>query len=135
MLAGRPGEEHPMTDDNPQPGTSLLLIEDDELLRGAMKMVLEWEGYHVACAGNGREALDLLRAGPRPSCILLDLMLPVLDGWTFRHKQKRDPALADIPVVVVSATDPTGWPDAARHVQKPFQPAELLAAIRAVAVN
>jgi CheY-like chemotaxis protein len=56
------------------------LVEDDELLRGAMKMVLEWEGYRVAGAGDGREALDFLRGGERPSLILLDVMLPVLDA-------------------------------------------------------
>jgi CheY-like chemotaxis protein len=112
---------------------SVLVVEDDPVIRGAMQMVLEWEGYRVAWACNGREALDLLRSGQRPSCILLDLMLPVCDGWTFRREQQREPALAAIPVVVVSAADRAACLQASGHVQKPFQPEELLDAIRAVA--
>ena len=112
------------------PGKSILLVEDDELLRGAMQLVLEWEGYRVACAGDGREALDFLRAGETPALILLDVMLPVLDGWQFRREQRRDPELAAIPVVVVSALDAADCPEADAHVRKPFDPRQLLEAIR-----
>jgi CheY-like chemotaxis protein len=112
---------------------SVLVVEDDPLIRGAMQLVLEWEDYRVTCACNGREALHLLRSGERPSCILLDLMLPVLDGWQFRREQQQDPALAAIPVVVVSAAYRAACLQASGHVQKPFQPEELLEAIRAVA--
>jgi CheY-like chemotaxis protein len=112
---------------------SVLVVEDDPLIRGAMQLLLEWEGYRVAWAANGRQALDLLRSGERPSCILLDLMLPVPNGWQFRREQQRDPALAAIPVVVVSAADRAACLRASGHVQKPFQPEELLEAIRAVA--
>jgi CheY-like chemotaxis protein len=123
LTAGEPGGR-------PTPsGKCVLLVEGDELLRGAMKMVLEWEGYRVACAGDGRQALDYLRAGGRPAVILLDIMLPVLDGWKFRREQRRDPDLAGVPVVVVSALDAADCPDAA-HVRKPFAPQELLEAIR-----
>jgi CheY-like chemotaxis protein len=111
------------------PGKCVLLVEDDELLRGAMKMVLEWEGYRVACAGDGMEALDYLRSGGRPAVILLDVMLPVLDGRQFREEQRRDPALAAVPVVVVSALDAADCPDAAAHIRKPFAPQDLLEAI------
>ena len=111
-------------------GQCILLVEDDELLRGAMKMVLEWEGYRVACAGDGREALDFLRAGETPALILLDVMLPVLDGWQFRQQQRRDPDLAKVPVVVVSALDAADCPDADAYVRKPFDPQQLLETIR-----
>jgi anti-anti-sigma factor len=111
-------------------GQCILLVEDDELLRGAMKMVLEWEGYRVACAGDGGEALDYLRGGERPSLILLDIILPGMDGRQFREEQRRDPALAAVPVVVVSALDAADCPEAAAHVRKPFAPQELLEAIR-----
>jgi CheY-like chemotaxis protein len=111
-------------------GRSVLLVEDDPTILGAMKMVLEWEGYHVACASNGLEALEMLRAGERPSLILLDVMMPVLDGRQFREEQKRDPDLASIPVVVVSAVEGSTSVDAAAHVQKPFEVEELLAALR-----
>ncbi len=113
-----------------QAGRSILLVEDDEIVRRAMQMVLEWEGYPVDCVTNGQEALDFLRAGHRPSLILLDVMMPVLDGEQFRRQQKRDPDLASIPVIVVSATSQAATVDAVCHVRKPFEVEELLTAIR-----
>ncbi len=123
--AGGPGGRRPTP-----PGKCILLVEDDDLLRGAMKMVLEWEGYRVACAGDGGEALDHLRAGGRPALILLDVALPVLDGLQFRDWQRRHPDLAAIPVVVVSGLDVADCPEAAAHVRKPFAAEELLEAVR-----
>jgi len=84
----------------------------------------------VACATNGQEALEMLRAGERPSLILLDVMMPVLDGRQFREEQKRDPDLASIPVIVVSAVEGAGSLDAAGHVQKPFAVEKLLETLR-----
>jgi CheY-like chemotaxis protein len=112
------------------PGKSILLVEDDDILRGAVRMVLEWEGYRVASAGDGQQALDYLRGGGRPSLILLDVALPGLDGWHFRQQQRRDPALAGVPVVVVSALEAADCPEAAAHVRKPFTAEELLEAVR-----
>ena len=112
------------------PGRCILLVEDDVLLRGAVKMVLEWEGYRVACAADGRQALDFLRAGGRPALILLDVLLPVLDGWRFRQEQRRDRDLAAVPVVVVSALEAADCPDGAAYVRKPFAPQQLLEAVR-----
>lgn len=116
---------------NSQPGTgkSILLVEDDELIRRAMQMVLEWEGYQVDCAGNGQEALDFLRAGNRPCLIVLDVMMPVLDGEQFRREQSGDPNLAAIPVIVVSAATFAEKVNAAQHIRKPFEVQELLEAI------
>ena len=108
---------------------SILIVEDDELIRRAMQMVLEWEGYQVSCVSNGLEALDSLRSGQRPALILLDVMMPVLDGQQFRHEQLRDPSLADIPVIVVSAVGFAEVVSAAYYVRKPFQVQELLDAI------
>jgi len=82
----------------------LLLVEDDAAVRDSLREALQEEGCHVATATNGREALRLLQGGPRPDAILLDLMLPVMDGWDFRHEQLRDPALRDIPILIVTAT-------------------------------
>jgi CheY-like chemotaxis protein len=109
---------------------SILVVEDCPIVNGAMRMVLEWEGYRVLSAANGQEALDLLRGGERPAVILLDVAMPVLDGRAFRQKQQADPTLADIPVVIVSGTQVASSMDAAGHVQKPFLPDELLGAIR-----
>jgi len=114
----------------PEAGKSILLVEDDELIRRAMQMVLEWEGYRIDCATNGQEALDFLRAGGRPSLILLDVMMPVLDGEAFRREQLGDPELASIPVIVVSAANFASAVDAAHHIRKPFEVRELLDAIR-----
>ncbi len=108
----------------------ILLVEDSPVVQGAMRMILEWEGYRVVCADNGQKALDLLYAGQRPNLILLDIAMPVLDGNQFLQKQRADPDLASIPVVVVSGVAVAASIDAAGHVQKPFAPEELLGAIR-----
>lgn len=83
---------------------SVLVVDDDADIRETISLVLEDEGYVVASAANGAEALAYLRAHPAPNVILLDLMMPVMDGTTFRHQQMRDPALERIPVVVISAS-------------------------------
>jgi CheY-like chemotaxis protein len=114
----------------PKQSTSILLVEDDPATRGAMKMVLEWEGYRVECAANGQEALGRLMSGERPSVILLDLNMPVMDGRQFRSEVERDPILAGIPIVTVSAARDADSVESAGVVRKPFEPAELLEAIR-----
>jgi CheY-like chemotaxis protein len=107
----------------------VLVVEDDPLTTGAIKMLLEWEGYQVDCAANGLEALNHLRKlGEKPDVILLDVVMPVLDGRQFREQQKDDPEIHDIPVIVVSAAD-TFALDAADYIQKPFLPQELLQAV------
>jgi CheY-like chemotaxis protein len=119
---------------NSQPGKgrSILLVEDDEIVRRAIQMVLEWEGYKVECACNGQEALDRLRTGEvQPCLILLDVMMPVLDGEQFRQEQLRDPSIASIPVIVVSAANFAEAVSADHHVHKPFEVQELLDAIHA----
>jgi two-component system response regulator MprA len=104
---------------------SVLIVEDDRDIRECMADALEVEGYSVAFAGNGREALEKLRSGVRPELILLDLLMPVMSGWEFRHEQLADPLLSGIPVIVVSASSPGGLrPD--RHLPKPFGVDELL---------
>ena len=110
-------------------GKSILVIEDDPLIRGAMRMVLQWEDYRVTCVTNGQEALDFLRASAPPDIILLDMRMPVLDGWEFLEQQKQDPLLADIPVIVVTGSEELVYGSAAQ-IQKPFHPHQLLEAIR-----
>ena len=83
---------------------AVLLIEDDAAVINSLGEGLREEGLEVAAAQNGRDALDMLRDGLRPSFIVLDLMMPVMDGWDFRHEQLLDPALSEIPVVVITAT-------------------------------
>lgn len=82
----------------------VLVVDDDVAIREALEAVLEDEGYAVQGAANGREALKILRSGTgAPAVILLDLMMPVMNGWEFRAEQQGDPNLAPIPVVVLSA--------------------------------
>jgi CheY-like chemotaxis protein len=111
-------------------GKHVFIVEDEPLVRMAMRQVLQWEGYDVSCAGDGGEALGRLRGGDKPDLILLDLRMPGLDGWQFLEEQKRDAALVDIPVVLVSASSELDLPPAAGYVRKPFQPRELVDAIR-----
>src|SRR5512146_762639 len=85
----------------------ILLVEDDTAIRDALAEVLEGLGHTVRCAGNGAEALELLAGEELPDLIVLDLMMPVMDGFAFREASRRDPRLADIPVMVVSASDLT----------------------------
>jgi len=82
----------------------LLFIEDDDATRRSLAEALQGDGFEVVTAANGREALQFLRDGLRPSAILLDVMMPVMDGWDFRHVQLSDPSLRDIPVLLVTAS-------------------------------
>jgi CheY-like chemotaxis protein len=83
---------------------TVLVVEDDDPIRDILLEILNDQGYDAVGAANGRDALDLLRSlEPLPCLVLLDLMMPVMDGAAFREAQVRDPSLAAIPVVVLSA--------------------------------
>lgn len=83
---------------------TILVVDDDADIREILAEILESEGYPVAQARNGQEALDYLRQADPPCLILLDLMMPVMDGWAFLDAHDADPELARIPVVVCSAS-------------------------------
>jgi CheY-like chemotaxis protein len=111
-----------MTDDAARSCAMVLLVEDDVDVREAVTDTLEDAGYRVITARHGQEALEVLRnGGPRPCLILLDLMMPVMDGWQFRDLQSKDPELADIPVVALSAHGGLHALGAADHLRKPVQ--------------
>jgi two-component system response regulator MprA len=80
----------------------LLVVDDDHDILMSLQDALEMEGYRVATASTGREALELLKRGLRPDLILLDLMMPDISGWAFRAWQRSNTEFASIPVVVVS---------------------------------
>ncbi|HEY8514806.1 MAG TPA: response regulator [Candidatus Binatia bacterium] len=84
-------------------GLGILIVEDEDDIREAMTAFLEGEGYTVVQARDGDEALRLLRSEQRFCLVLLDLFMPVKDGWEFRAEQLSDPAIADVPVIVLSA--------------------------------
>jgi CheY-like chemotaxis protein len=82
--------------------SGVLIVEDDSEIRELVAEMLADCGYPVLTASNGQEALERLKACARPCIILLDLMMPVMDGWQLRAELLADPELADVPVVVVS---------------------------------
>ena len=84
-------------------GKSILIVEDERDVRESLAVFLEGEGYRVVEAEDGQEALRCLRSSTDICLILLDLFMPVMNGWAFRDEQLRDPRLAPIPVVVISA--------------------------------
>ena len=81
----------------------VLVVDDEPDIRDTMRAVLEAEGYSVATACNGREALDTLRSGAPPKLVLLDLTMPVMNGYELLEHMKNDRNLSRIPVTVVSA--------------------------------
>jgi CheY-like chemotaxis protein len=83
----------------------VLIVDDDDGFRSVLMELLQGFGYDVLCAENGLVALDLLRRGLRPCLILLDLMMPKMNGWEFLDFQRQEPALAHIPVAVLSGVD------------------------------
>jgi len=103
---------------------SVLVVEDDPELLHSLSEVLQSEGYGVARARHGLEALGRLRGGTRPSVILLDLMMPIMNGWQFRYEQRQDSDLSRIPVVVVSAKSDSRqhaeWLEADGYISKPI---------------
>ncbi len=119
--------------------TMVLLVEDDGDVREALADLLREHGYDVAWAADGAEAIRALRSGLRPSAILLDLMMPVMDGFQFRAEQRSDPALAPIPVIVISADrsidrDAAAL-GAAAKLAKPTTVSDVLAAVARVAAG
>jgi len=111
-------------------GPTILLVEDDDDTRESVAELLKDRGYCVVAKRDGAEAEAYLAAGPLPDCILLDLWMPVSDGWAFAAGLQRA-GLARIPVVVLTAAEPQwGYPAGVRHIlRKPVGPEALLALI------
>lgn len=107
-----------------------MVVDDDPDVRASLREVLVEAGYQVTCVGNGREALERLQNGTRPCVILLDLIMPVMDGYQFRREQKRNPSIADIPLIVITAMRSGNvLVDADALVMKPLNIEELFRSI------
>jgi CheY-like chemotaxis protein len=108
----------------------ILIVDDDRDVAQSFAGVLEASGYTTGIAANGREALDYLLKNNHPDLILLDLMMPVMDGWQFREEQRRVSSLESIPVVIVTADGnirgKAASIQAAGYVAKPATIDELL---------
>ena len=111
------------------PSKRILIVDDDIAIRRTLSELLEEEGYSVASVENGLEALAYLRDDPSSiALVLLDLMMPVMDGFQFRAEQKRDPALAATPIVVMTARGATerAGIDAEAILSMPFDLPKLM---------
>lgn len=108
------------------------MVDDDEAIRDLLDDVLELEGYESRCATDGEAALEAA-ADWTPDLIVLDLMMPKMDGWQFREAQRALPHLRDVPVVVVSASqrvkDAYEELGAAAVLAKPFDLDDLISTI------
>jgi CheY-like chemotaxis protein len=111
----------------------VLVVDDDRDIRDSLIEALQDHGFHASGASNGVEALAMLRTSPRPCLILLDLMMPVMDGRGFREEQLKNPAWADIPVVVISAysnVEAQAQELATAFVRKPVSTRPLIDVVR-----
>jgi CheY-like chemotaxis protein len=113
----------------------VLIVDDDPVARAALALVLNAEGYVVAEAADGAAALARLRAGPLPRLLILDLMMPVMDGWRFLVERHKDAQLASVAVLVLTAARGIDGPGlramgAEEVIQKPADPEQVLAAVR-----
>ncbi len=108
---------------------TILVVEDERDIREAVAEVLADEGYDVVGACDGEDAIEKLHAC-HPGVVLLDLMMPRMNGWEFRAAQRRDPEISGIPVIVVSALGQQAELDADGYLQKPFVLDRLLTVVR-----
>jgi len=110
---------------------SVLIVDDDESVRDYLRILLEQAGYSVIAVADGQLALAYL-ARVRADVILLDLMMPVVDGWTFAEAVRADQALGRIPIIVFSAAGDPRLPGAVATLIKPSTAEELLATVERV---
>lgn len=110
---------------------AILLVDDDPEVRDAIRDLLEDEGFSVKCAANGKEALAELATHELPDAIILDLTMPVMDGYEFLQRRQSMPNVADIPVVVVTASMNPRLDETVGFVRKPIDVETLMTAVRA----
>jgi two-component system chemotaxis response regulator CheY len=111
----------------------ILVVDDDPDILEALSEILEAEGFEIRRARNGKEALERLEPDP-PRLILLDLMMPVMDGWEFAQRMRQRPVFSSIPIIVLSADRNVGPKaqdiGAVGHLAKPFELNDLLEMVR-----
>ena len=109
---------------------SVLVIDDEEDVREALRDLLELHGYKVLAAPNGREALEILRREGQPGFVLLDLIMPVMNGWEFLDELSRDAELSRIPLSITTSA-PEQAPRDRDVMPKPIDIDALLERVRA----
>lgn len=112
---------------------TLLVVEDDEVIRETLAQLLEDQGYHVIATQHGREALEMLPLIPSPALVLMDLMMPVMNGWELLAALRQDARWAQLPVIILSAGGEAHGvtkDSRVRFLKKPIRMASLLAAVQ-----
>jgi len=108
----------------------VLVVDDDHELRDILGVLLTSEGYEMVGCADGVDALQKLKAGARPALILLDLMMPRMDGRQFRERQRQEPGLAGIPTVLMTASRNVDGIAADAIIFKPLEFDQLLGIVR-----
>jgi two-component system chemotaxis response regulator CheY len=130
-----PSSERQLHGGSREPKVALVMVIDDEPdHRSMMREVLEEEGYSVETAEHGADGLGQLRAGLRPDVIVLDLRMPVMDGWTFLKELKREASFGSIPIVVTTQAGErvlASAPVSAGYLAKPFEAHRLIETVQA----
>jgi CheY-like chemotaxis protein len=115
-------------------GKRIVVVEDNDVTREGLAAVLRQHGFEAAVACNGQEALDLLQAGPRPHLILLDMLMPVLDGWDFLKRVRKQGPHPSVPIIVATAIIPSReWVNSLGCqgvLHKPIETGQLLDEVR-----
>lgn len=108
----------------------ILIVDDDKDIQSSIRMILELHGYAVACVSNGKEALEELVRGPSPEVILLDLMMPVMDGFEFLKTVENDHLANDISIIVMTAArNKASEVKKYATLLKPFEVSKLLSLV------
>jgi CheY-like chemotaxis protein len=116
---------------SPAPEKFVLVVDDDWDVQDALADTLEHAGFRVTCATNGQEAMAFLGRHPAPDAILLDLFMPVMNGWETVRAIQSSGELSRIPVIVITATEPHwGHPAATRVLRKPIDADKLVRAVQ-----
>jgi CheY-like chemotaxis protein len=112
------------------PNGRILVVDDNAHALRAMSEILKFEGFSVLTAQNGLDALNKMRTAGHISLLLLDLWMPVMDGWEVLRRKSGDPELAEIPVVVLSAVPPVSLDGADEVLRKPVDPEPFVDIVR-----
>jgi len=110
----------------------ILVVDDDVGIRDSLVECLVSEGHRVSAVANGHEGIARLRAGERPDLVVLDLVMPVMNGAQFLAELRADPGLPRVPVLLMTAASPNGGrglPEATGYLSKPFELDDLLDAV------
>jgi CheY-like chemotaxis protein len=116
-------------------GRTVVVVDDNEIAREGLAVILRREGYRVVLVADGAQALALVRNGPAPDLVLLDMLTPTLDGWGFLQARRQEPALASVPVVITTALGIASpeWAaslGACGLLRKPIETPDLLGTVR-----